>query len=48
MVDKSCHNHGGLLLYVALKREEKCLHFEIILLLLWKSHPAPLLFEMKR
>lgn len=27
MVDKSCHNHSGLLLYVALKREE-----EIILL----------------
>lgn len=21
MVDKSCHNHSGLLLYVALKRE---------------------------
>lgn len=35
MVDKSCHNHSGLLLYVALKRVEKRFPVLITLLDLW-------------
>lgn len=44
MVDKSCHNHSGLLLYVAL-REKEMLPCKDNTAVTLKFHPAPLLLE---